>query len=53
MESRSWRWFQTRVEGLLAKPPAAYVQVAAPDDEHQVLNKPVYGTRLQQHFFAS
>lgn len=53
MESRSWRWFETRVAGLLEKPPVGFVQVANPDDEHRPLLKPLYGSRLQQHFYAS
>lgn len=53
MGSRSWRWFATKVEGVLARPPIGFVEVADPDDERRPLVKPIYGSRLQQHFFAS
>lgn len=53
MGSRSWRWFESKVTGLFSKPATGFVKVADPDDEHRVLVKPIYGTRLQTHFFAS
>jgi hypothetical protein len=45
MAARSWRWLRTRILGLLAVPPAGYVEVAA--EKGKTRREPIWSTRLQ------
>ncbi|HEX4432855.1 MAG TPA: hypothetical protein VHZ96_26515 [Frankiaceae bacterium] len=46
MRTRRWAWLRERIEGLLTKPPVAYIRV--PVDEKHDKWSPVWGTRVQQ-----
>jgi hypothetical protein len=52
MDGRSWRWFEAKVIGVMTTPPSGFVQVAHPSDDRKVVNKPIFATRLQQHFYG-
>lgn len=41
METRSWRWFQSKVSGLLDRPIS-----------HDWLGNPLFASRLQARFFT-
>lgn len=39
MEARSWRWLETRILGLFARPLG-----------HDLAGNPIFTSRVQQHF---